>query len=235
MAKNTVAKQVGWGPGAPGTLSCSLDSEKNEEIGLVSLYVSVPSLGQLTGSFVRFNLFGDVSGTEQHVASAICPAGTVGEIITVSGHVADTWHVYVQATKNQQTAKIGLAGKPCCASPGVLVRPDLLAPIFAPSELGLGELAWFPMVPWGNEFGAAQTFQVTGTGTLTLPAGARVNHWLVLGTGGPPNTIRFDGQGSGNVINVGNALPVREGFPSAQYVKQIAYQNLAFGLFDIVV
>jgi hypothetical protein len=235
MSKSTASKQSGWGPDAPGTKVCSLDADKDREWGLVSVYVSVPILGQLTGSFLRFNLFADVSGTEQHVASAICPAGTTGEIIVVSGHVADTWHVYVQATRNAQEAKVSIAARPCCAPPMVRVRPDLLGLAFAGSEVGLGALEWFPVVPWGVEFGASKTFVVSGSGTQAFPAGARLNHWQVQGTGGPPNTIELDAQSAGPLINVGNTAPARESFPQAEYVTQVVFVNLLFGVFDIVV
>lgn len=236
MAKQTNQKQSGFGSAEPGQEVCALDAEEDREYGMVSLYAAIDSLGFLATSFVRFNLFADLSGTREHVASAICPAGTTGEIMAVSGHVADTWHVTVQATSPRQSMKVGLSARPCCAPPKVQVRADLLTLAFAVAEAGLpAELQWFPMVPWGGDFGVPQTYTVTGSGTLVLPAGARLTHWLALGTGGPPNTVRFDNQAAGPLINVGNALPAREGFPAAQYTTQIVYQNLAFGLFEIVV
>lgn len=91
------------------------------------------------------------------------------------------------------------------------------------------------MVPWGVEFGAPNTYAVTGSGTLTLPKGARLVHWLAQGTGGPPNTLQFNGLAAGPVFSVGNALPAREGFPAAEYVTSIVYVALAFGLFEIVI
>src|SRR5262245_33717880 len=237
MAKNTNQHQSGFGTKEPGQECCALDaSEGAEAWGLVSLYASVPSRGFLPSSFVRFNLFADVSGTREHVASAICPSGTVGELISVSGHAADTWHVTVQATSPRQDMKVSLIGNQCCAQPKVEVRADLLTLAFAPVEAGVpAELQWFPMVPWGGAFGAAQAFTVTGTGVLAMPKGARLTHWLAEGTGGPPNTVRFDNQAAGQLLNVGNAAPAREGFPAAQYVTSIAFQNLLFGLFEIVV
>lgn len=221
------------GSTAPGTEYLALDCE--DDLSLVSVYVSVPRQSDITGSFVRVNLFGDLCNTRQHLASAICPMGTVGEIITVSGHTVDSYHVTLQATHTRQkNIKLGMAAKPCCAEPRVRVRADLLPFAFAPGELGLGELQWFPMVPWGVEHGAAQTYAVAGSNTLLLPTGARLTHWQALGSA-PGASLQFDSGGvSGTPFVVGQTT-VREGFPAAESVSAIVYTSLTFGLFDIVV
>lgn len=221
--------------GAPGREYLSIDDEEaKHELSLVSVFISVPNVGHVTGSFVRVNLFADLDNTRQHVASAICPQGTIGEVMTVSGHTADSWHVYLQATRSlQPDIKLGMAAKPCCAEPRVRVRADLLSLAFAPAEVGLGDLQWFPLVPWGVEHGAPNTYTVTGTAALALPAGARLVHWQALGTA-PGSFVEFDGLAAGPQIVVGNTV-VKEGFPAAQYVTQIVYSTLSFGLFEIVI
>lgn len=232
--RNDTGKDSGFGSGAPGTEVCALSADVDEEIGVVSLYAAVPQRGSVTGSFVRFNLFADAGNTLQHIASAIAPAGTSGELIVVSGHVADSYHLFVQATNPRQDLKANLLAKSCCASSRVRVRADMLALAYADPEVsGIGALAWFPMVPWGVEFGAAQAFTVTGSGTLVLPAGARLTHWLAEGTGGG-GTVQFNTTVPGSVLAVGTGLPVREGFPVAQPVTTITYAALAFGLFEVV-
>ena len=220
---------------APGREYLSLDDEdEKHELSLVSVFISVPNVGHVTGSFVRVNLFADLGNTRQHVASAICPQGTIGEVMTVSGHTADSWHVFLQATQSlQPNIKLGMAAKPCCAEPRVRVRADLLSLAFAPSEVGLGELQWFPIVPWGVEHGAPNAYTVTGTGALPMPAGARLVHWQALGSA-PGAFVQFDGVAAGPQIAVGQTT-VREGFPAAQYVTQIVFQTLTFGLFEIVI
>lgn len=222
------------GSAAPGVEYLAIDCE--DDLSLVSVFVSLPRAGDLTGlAFVRVNLFGDLGGTRQHLASAICPIGTVGEVITVSGHTVDSYHVTLQATHStQRNIKVGIVAKPCCAEPRVRVRADLLPLAFAPGELGLGELQWFPMVPWGVEHGAAQTYTVTGSSSLLLPAGARLTHWQALGSA-PGASLEFDaGDAVGTPFVVGQTT-VREGFPAAEYVTQIVFTSLTFGLFDIVV
>lgn len=201
---------------------------------MVSLYAAVPQRGNVTGSFVRFNLFADAGNTLQHVASAICPAGTSGELIVVSGHAADSWHVFAQATNPRQDVKVNLLAKSCCASERVRVRTDLLALAYADPEVsGIGPLGWFPLVPWGQEFGAPNAYTVTGSGTLVLPAGARLTHWLAEGSGGG-GTVRFDTTVPGSVLSVGTGVPAREGFPMTQPVSAVVYTSLAFGLFEVV-
>jgi hypothetical protein len=232
-------KEVGQignvGSAAPGQEYLSVKCPAGELAGLVSVYLSVPQRGNVTASFVRANLFGDIGGTRQHLASAICPAGTSGEIISASGHVADAYHVTLQATNTSQSGiKLALGSMGCCAEPKVRVRPDLLSLAFAPSEVGLGDLQWYPLVPWGGEFGAPRAFTVAGSGTLTMPAGARLVHWLAEGTG-VGGTLEFDGLAAGPVLSLLAAAPAREGFPEAQLVTQIVYTNLLFGLFEIVV
>jgi hypothetical protein len=232
-------KEVGQldniGSAAPGQEYLAVKAPKGELAAMVSVYLSVPLLGHVTTSFVRVNLFGDVGGTRQHLASAICPAGTSGEVIAVSGHVADSYHVTLQATNPRQSGiKLGLVAMGCCASPKVRVRPDLLSLAFAPPEVGLGGLEWYPVVPWGGEFGAPNAYTAVGSGSILMPAGARLTHWLAQGTG-LGGTVEFDGLASGPILTLLAAAPAREGFPAAQYVSQIVYTNLLFGLFEIVV
>jgi hypothetical protein len=230
----TSAKDSGFGARAPGVEVLTMKAPEGDEMGMVSLYADVPSRS-LALSYVRFNLFSCMANTLSHVASAICPPGTSGELIIVTGHTADSYHVFCQATDHRQDVTVSMGARACCAPPKVEVRPDLLALAFANPEAGLGELQWFPVVPWGEEGGAPQTFSVTGSGTLALPTGARLTHWLAQGTGAG-GTLEFDGPiVPGVAFSVGAALPAREGFPAFPVVRQIVYTNLVFGLFEVVV
>lgn len=238
--RNDASKESGFGAGAPGIEVLSLDSDPGDEMAMVSLFASVPNRS-LPLSFVRFNLFGQLGNTMQHIASALAPAGTSGELIAVSGHVVDSYHVLVQATQPTQDIKANLAARACCASPKVEVRADMLALAFAAAEVGLGALLWYPLVPWGGAFGAAQTFTVTGDGAIDLPPGARLTHWLAQGGNGGPGTVEFNPPGpfgtpiAGPILDVGGALPAREGFPAAPAIANITFTNLVFGLFEVVV
>jgi len=233
-------KLNGYGAQFPGTDALSLDCGRGEqELGSVSLYAAVDRMN--LAAVVRFNLFSELMGTRQHIASAVCPEGTTGELIVVSGHVADSWHVTVQSTDARQLVKVGLAGLQCCAPPLVRVRADLLAlATFAvdEDEPALLELLAPPMVPWGVEFGALQVQTVTGSGVLAVPkGGARLLHWEALGTGAG-GQITFTQSlvpGNSQTVSVGAGPPKREGFPNGTMpITEITYLNLDYGLFEWV-
>ena len=234
-------KLNGYGAQFPGTDALSLDVGKGEqEFGLVSLYAAVPRMS--LGAFVRFNLFSELMGTRQHIASAICPEGTTGELIVVSGHLADSWHVTVQASDARQDVKVGLVALQCCASPAVRVRADLLALAFADfdeDEPQLNALMAPPLVPWGVEFGALQVETVSGSGVLVTPkGGARLIHWEAMGAAPGPGSITFTQSvvdGTFQTITVGVGEPKREGFPNGTMpITEITYTSLDFGLFEWV-
>lgn len=210
-----------------------MDADDADEMSLVSVYANVPVRAQLgAGSFVRFNLFAVTSGEYQHLASAVAPAGTTGELIVASGHLVDGYHVFCQGTFPQQDVKIALVCKPCAGRPYVAVRPDLLALAFAPAEIGASGICQPPFVPWGQENGAPGTFEVTGSGDQVFPDGARLKRWTAQGTGGG-GTIRIDSPfGAGVAFNV-PASAVVVGEP-LQSVANIHFTNLAFGVFEFV-
>lgn len=231
--RSLAARASQLGSGAPGTEVCVLAStEDDREMGMVSLYANIPNRG-IALSYVRLNLFGMLSNTLQHIASALCVPGTTGELITVSGHVADSYHVYAQATESRQDVTVMLGARACCASPKVDVRADVLGLAFADPEVGLGDLEWYPLVPWGGSTGAAKTVTVAaGSGTLVFPAGSRLIHWEAQGVAAA--TIRFDTTVAGVAQSLPNAIKVAA-FPAAPAVSQVVYANLTYGLFDIVV
>jgi hypothetical protein len=237
MAKNEQGKESGFGTSAPGDEALALDSD--EELGIIALYATVPS--RSLGSVMRFNLFADLGGTRQHVASALAPEGTTGELIVVSGHMADSWHVTVQSTTPRQDCKIGLVGRECCAMPSVQVRADLLALAFS-TEGGpeLLALLWAPFVPWGGENGAARALSVAGSGSLPFPKGARLTHWMAQGVAlpGPAGSVSVKTTPAGPALatGVGNGAPAREVFPDGNTpVSSIDFANLDFGIFEFVV
>ena len=232
-------KLNGYGAQFPGTDALTLDCGREEqEFGSVSLYAAVDRMN--LGAVVRFNLFSELMGTRQHIASAICPEGTTGELIVVSGHVADSWHVTVQSTDARQLVKVGLAGLQCCAPPLVRVRADLLAlALVEPEEdqAALAELLAAPLVPWGVEFGALQVETVTGTGVLAVPRGARLLHWEAMGVapGGGITFTQSAAPSASQTVSVGTGEPKREGYPNGTMpITEITYTALDYGLFEWV-
>ncbi|MGH7605581.1 MAG: hypothetical protein ACRENK_16500 [Gemmatimonadaceae bacterium] len=231
--RNDDAKLSGFGTAMPGRAALTLNTDVNAEMGSVSLWASVPNRGLPAPAFVRFNMFAVTANERQHVASAFAVPGTMGELIVVSGHIVDSYEVWVQATNPRQDIKVNLTARACCAEPSVQVRPDLLSLAMAPPETGLGELQWFPVMPWGPS-GAPGLVVVAGSGTATFPTGSRLTHWQALGQA-PGGTLAFNGLATGTPFSVGQALPEREGFPAPQLITSITYANLVYGLFEFVV
>jgi len=172
---------VGFSTEFPGTEALSLTTGPGEETGLVTLAGSVPVRG--LPAIARLNLFSELSGVRDHIASAICPVGTSGTLITVAGILADSWHVYAQCSDARQDLRLALASQPCCAPQRVRVRQDLLslgvtgegaAPIAA-------ALVEPPLVPWGEDYGLHQSYYRTGTGLFVLPQGSRLWRWTAFG------------------------------------------------------
>ena len=183
--KNQSLKTTGAPLEFPGKLVASLlangddgttgTTPDDDVVTSVSVYVAVPNRGLPTSAGVRLNLFAELSGTQQHVASVVCPVGTTGLVMTVTGHTVDSWQVYMQATNPNQDVKISLAGQACCGAPAVKVRPDLL-PLAFLGEDGLDGLEnHFPFVPWGTgqegAAGAELVFTVTNpfVRSVTIP------------------------------------------------------------------
>jgi hypothetical protein len=193
---------VGFSTAFPGSEALSLRVGPGEETGLVTLAGSVPVRG--LPAITRLNLFSEISGVRDHIASAILTPGNSGTLITVSGILADSWHVYAQCSDARQDVRLVLASQPCCAPQRVRVRQDLLslgivgegAALIAP------DLRDPPLVPWGEEYGLHQTFYRTGGGSFVLPLGSRVWHWTALGIDATSTVTWTTSVGTSQVIPV---------------------------------
>jgi hypothetical protein len=229
--RNSVDRVSGIGLEFPGKEILALDSGPCEEgIGSVTLYGSVPSRG--FSAFVRFNIFSELLGNRQHVASVIVPSGVNGELVSISGHIADSWHVTAQASTSRQDVKLAIIGLRCCASPRIRANVALLAPFSATTEAIPAPLLVAPITPMGDGLdgaGASLSVPAPGSGTLTFPAGARLTHWTVLGSAAGSN---FTINGALNVLVGVDQL---EGFPNGTIaVQTIDYVSLTVGTFEFV-
>jgi len=231
MPRNQIDRVAGLPVDFPGKELVSLDMTEGAEPGIVTVYASIPSRG--FPSIVRLNLFSELSGIRQHFASAFLTSGQAGTVISVTGHLADSWHIYGQASMAQQDVQAGLASTPCCAQPTVAVRPEALTLAYTEGAGPLADLFAGPFVPMGGPNGAAGAKSVSGTGTLVLPKGARLTHWLAQGTAALSAFQIHHPPGADVPIVVG-ANHV-DGFPFGLLpAASVDYQSLGVGVFEFV-
>ena len=145
-----------------------------------TVFVAVDSL--LTG-LVRVNLFAELFGVRDLVASAFVPNGFRGVAIVVTGMQVDGWHVTFQATSPLINMKAGLQVGCGCSGFSIEVPPSLLAPENTediPPEL----LIRNPM-PYTRRQGLfAQYTDALGTlNAVTLRKGERVVGGTMLANG----------------------------------------------------
>lgn len=228
--KNQEAKIVQLGADFPGREVVALDCE--EGTGAVSVYASIPRLN--IGAMVRVTLFAQLLGTRQQIASVICPEGTDGEVISASGHLADSWHVYACATAPQAQAKLGLMAKECCGPPKVWARADLLSLAFLDDANFPPLFAVGPFVPLGDDFGGAGAETLTGTSNVILPIGARITHWIAQANVGDGAIVFTDPSGGTRSIAL-LAGQRFEGFPDGRWpATKVAVTNVTFALVEWV-
>ena len=128
---------------------------------------------------VRVNLFAELFGVRQLVASAFAPSGFKGVAIVVTGMQVDGWHVTFQATNPTMNVKAGIQAGRGCSGFSVFVPPGLLARNPNPDGSDLGLFARNPA-----PFNRAQGLQRIDTNVLsgnvsTLVAGERVQGFTV--------------------------------------------------------
>lgn len=157
--------------------------ERDLNSGQVQIYATVPNQG--VAGVVRLNLFAELLGVRQHVASAFVQAGAPpSSVIVVSGHCVDGWHLLAQATSPKLTLRATIGSMKCCAEPRVRVNKDNInPPPFAGPELAqFGTQFVDPaMAPWGRENGQYEQFNLiadAGPTETTFSQGARVTHML---------------------------------------------------------
>jgi len=231
MPRNGVDRQNGLPAEWPGRGLVSLDMTEGTEPGIVSVFASVSSRG--FPAVVRLNLFSELSGIRQHVASCFLNSGDTGEFISVTGHLADSWHVTGQASAPQQDVRVSLVSTGCCATPAVVVQPSALVQAFTEGGGGLYRAPWVPM---GVNLGAAGVFSVAGTSTVNFPPGSRLTHWIAEGSAaGAAIQIRRPPPASGVDLILPIGATRLEAFPAGLVpVTSIDFQLLTRGLFEFV-
>ena len=180
-------------------LSVPFDSD---ESSTCSVYVDAPFEG--VPAVYRFNLFAELLGIRQHIASAFVqnvPKSFSGLIFSVTGFLVDGWHLYAQAisqggaiSATNATIRATMAAKPCCTDPFVRVPEPLLA--FPPAEAIGTHVATFvlpAMTPLGGPNGQVLPFSVTAdapASPIVFPPGSRLVQLELLGSG--PGNLSVD-------------------------------------------
>jgi len=146
MPKKVQAEIQGLGIEFPGK---PIVSVVEIESACVTAYVDVPS--EAAYGVVRWNLFSELEGIRQLLASVWTLPGYSGVIASVTGYVADGFHLEAQTSNPRQPVRGGLIATECCAAPSVVVpsplqqpppnTPDeMLAPNPAPLQAATGRI-----------------------------------------------------------------------------------------------
>jgi len=243
MPKQTADQIRGLGlSDFPGRLVVSLPIEKlKSENACVKCYAAFNNqdLGSDAASqLVRLNLFAECDNQQDHVASAVLPAGFAGGVFSVTGHPADSWHVYAQATLPTASIRVGLCAVECgCSDPIVVVNP-LLKPA------GFSTNAIVPLtfrrpdllfIPWGRTEG-----EYTSVNFSPLPAAMtlfgsiqRAKHIVAVG-GALDSILTF---GSPNPLTTSALLvpagATREFFPDSDLLTDRVTPTTALASFTL--
>lgn len=150
--------------------------------------VTVYAASKITnrGGIIRVNLFAELLGVRDHVASAfVTPGAPPAALIVATGFVVDGWHLYAQSTVSPIWLRATMASQECCASPRVRVKKNNLIPPSEIVDINPEITANFitpALVPWGRENGLhnAQSVNAIGPGgaTITLTPRSRITHVL---------------------------------------------------------
>lgn len=174
----------------PGRPVASLRAGPNEVRSCVTAYGRAQC--DLQTEVTRWNLFGELDGSRQHFATAFATGQFDGLLFSVSGHLADSWHLYAQATSDRVFARGGLLSSDCCAEPSVQVPPERLVIPNAPPGFSLNDyVAGFvapqvsPVQPNRGQVQPLSYFSAAGANTVLVVldgiASGRVLWWQAVG------------------------------------------------------
>lgn len=162
----------------PGTIVSAihaLDADKHGGMTCVSVWGGIQKSGRQTTrttdapswELVRLNLFAEVQGWQQHVASAWICGGQSGLIFTVNGLQADAWYVFAQSADNRDAIRVSMQSDRGCSalSVRVPVRYRTIQSVFAPAWTDLpAQLTQEPFAPLETETGYYRLLAGTSTG-----------------------------------------------------------------------
>lgn len=231
----------------PGTEILAIPFDEDES-STCSVYVSTSFEG--TPTVFRLNLFAELLGIRQHIASAFVanvPRGFSGLVMAVTGFLVDGWHLYAQAATSggvssaNATIRATMAARPCCTDPFVRVPEPLLALPLA--ELIAGNVADMidpPMLPLGGPNGQIVPFSVTAdspASPLVFPPGSRLVEISMLGTGEGNLVVTFvSPSGVSEAVTVAPKVPFQMFFEEEpKAIASLAYSGGATEILGHVV
>lgn len=205
MCGDDIKRQVGQKTAAlgttfPGKVITTLESEdkkKPEGFSCVSVWggaeksgrsISVPSDAP-TPELYRVNLFGEVQGFQQHVASCFVRGAQSGLLFSVTGVQVDAWFVYAQALDPRDAIRVSLQASRGCASLSVTVPARFRG---IQSDFTDGVSTWSslpasftdaPFAPLETETGFYDLITGTGPGLVVVPVYFRVLRATFTGAG----------------------------------------------------
>lgn len=155
MSRNAEDGIKGLSLAFPGEEVLALEADEGGELGCVTVFASVPSVGLgPTASAVRLNLFAQAANIRDFIGAAIVPAGFRGPLITASGFMVESWHLTAQSTDTSQRLNVAMVGASCCSEPRVRINPlHMVFPGFLASSEARDVLDAEAYHPFGNQNG----------------------------------------------------------------------------------
>jgi len=164
----------------PGSVVTTLKSpdDKQGVLTCISAWGGVPKGLPGSPELVRLNLFAELFGVQQHIASAFVLGGQEGLIFDVAGIPADAWYVYAQCANNRTKVRVSMQGQTGCSQLSIRVPAR-----FRTTQHSSGvpefsdlppELTRDPFGPLETETGYFRAFSGAAGGVVNVPLGSRV-------------------------------------------------------------
>lgn len=164
----------------PGSVVTTLKSlaDKQGVLTCISAWGDVPKGLPGSPELVRLNLFAELFGIQQHVASAFMLGGQSGLIFDVAGIPADAWYVYAQCANNRTKVRVSMQGQTGCSQLSIRVPARLRTTQHSSGVPEFNDLppqlTQDPFGPLETETGFYRTFAGAGGGVVNVPSGSRV-------------------------------------------------------------
>lgn len=170
----------GLGLTPPGTVVTTLKSPDGKQgvLTCISAWGGVDKALPGSPELVRFNLYAELFGIQQLIASAFVTGGQHGLLFDVAGIPADAWYVYAQTTNNRTKVRVSMQGQCGCSQLSIRVPAR-----FRTTQHSAGtpefsdlppDLTRDPFAPLETETGFYRAFSGSAGGIVNVPLESRV-------------------------------------------------------------